>query len=121
MWFLLDKISKEFEDVEKEMKSIEIGVKIRRPKKPKNVLNSRRLRNAEQKLRAGRNGYDAMAFLREASHSFRESHAEYFSQLLQNLDEDPLLGGEVPEDDQSDEDEETNEVGIISDCKLVYN
>ena len=82
MWFLLDKISKEFEDVEKEMKSIEIGVKIRRPKKPKNVLNSRRLRNAEQKLRAGRNGYDAMAFCEKpatplGSHMQSISHSYY--------------------------------------------
>ena len=110
MWFLLDKMYKEFEDVEKEMKSLEIGVKIRRPKKTKNVLNARRLRIAEQKLIAGRNGYDAMAFLREASHSFRESNAEYFSNLLENLDDDPLLGGEVPEDDQSDQDENEGQV-----------
>ena len=64
-----------------------------------------------------------MAFLREASHSFRESNAEYFSRLLQNLDDDPLLGGDIPEpeDDQSDQDEENDEVGITFDCKLVYN
>ena len=116
MWFLLDKMYKEFEDVEKEMKSLEIGVKIRRPKKTKNVLNARRLRIAEQKLLAGRNGYDAMAFLREASHSFRESNAEYFSRLLENLDDDPLLGGDVPEDDQSDQDE-NDEVG----CHMIVS
>ena len=108
MWFLCDKMYKEFVDVEKEMKSLEAGVKIRRPKKKRNVLNSRRLRMAEQKLRAGRNGYDAMAFLREASHSFRESNAEYFSRLLESLDDDPDLGGDIP-DDESDQDEENAE------------
>ena len=107
MWFLCGKMYKEFEDVAKDMQSLEHGVRIRRPRKTKNVLNTRRLRNAEQKLRTGRNGYDAMAFLREASHSFRESNKEYFSRLLQDLDDDPLLGGDI-DDGQSDQDEEVH-------------
>ena len=43
-----------------------------------------------------------MKFLREASHTFSTTNKNYFAQLVDQLDDDPLMGGELQEDDESD-------------------
>ena len=66
------------------------------------MINTERLRRAERKLRMGADGYTSMKFLREASHTFSTTNKNYFAQLVDQLDDDPLMGGELQEDDESD-------------------
>ena len=79
------------------MKRLDRGLKIRRDQKVKNVINTERLRKAERKLRMGADGYTPMKFLQEASHTFSTSNKNYFSQLADHLDDDPLIGGDIQE------------------------
>ena len=95
-------MSDEFEDTAGDMARLDQGVTIRRPPKSKNVRLTQRLRAAEDKLR--REDYTPMKFLRVASFTFSTSNKSYFSQLLQNLDDDPDLGGEIPSDEEDEED-----------------
>lgn len=85
-------------------------LKIRRTTRLKNVINTERLRRAELKLRIGANGYTPLKFLQEVSHSFSTSNKKYFAQLIENLDEDPILGGDIQEDEDGDEEVITNAV-----------
>ena len=95
-------MSDEFEDTAGDMARLDQGVTIRRPPKSKNVRLTQRLRAAEDKLR--REDYTPMKFLRVASFTFSTSNKSYFTQLLQNLDDDPDLGGEIPSDEEDEED-----------------
>ena len=92
----------EFEDTANQMARLDNNVKIRRPPRIKNVLNSQRLRVAEQKLESGQ--YTSMEFLRAASYSFATANKHYFTQLIENLIHDPELGGDVDSEDENGED-----------------
>ena len=81
-------------------------LKIRRTTRLKNALNTERLRKAEFKLRIGAAGYTPMKFLQEVSHSFSTSNKKYFAQLIENLDEDPIMGGDIHEHEDEDDDAE---------------
>ena len=86
------------------MARLDNNIKIRRPQKLKNVLNSQRLRVAEGKLARG--AYTPMEFLRAASYSFATTNKHYFAQLIENLIDDPELGGNVDSDDENEDNEE---------------
>ena len=81
-------------------------LRIRRTTKLKNVINTERLRKAEMKLRIGAHGYTPLKFLQEVSHSFSTSNKKYFAQLIENLDDDPILGGDIQEHEGEDDDTE---------------
>ena len=77
-------------------------LRIRRTTALKNVINTERLRKAELKLRIGADGYTPMKFLQEVSHGFSTSNKKYFAQLIENLDEDPDLGGDIHEEEEEE-------------------
>ena len=94
------------------------SLKLTHPKKIRNVLNTERLRAAEEKLRDGRgdNTYSPMKFLKAVRHSFGATNKRYFDQVHDILTDDPLLGGNSDsEEEQEHEDqvehEETQAVG----------
>ena len=66
------------------------------------VLNTERLRAAEEKLRneRGVNTYSPMKFLKAVRHSFGATNKRYFDQVQDILTDDPLPG------DNSDSEEE---------------
>ena len=96
-WHLLNSIYDEFEDTSLQMSRLDNNVKITRRQKIKNVLNTQRLRAAEDKLQRGI--YTPMEFLRTASYSFAKTSQNYFNQLQENLENDPELGGEISDDE----------------------
>ena len=77
------------------LNSGDASLKIQKPRQIKNVLNTERLRKAEEKLRNGRrdNTYTPMKFLKAARYSFATSNKRYFEQVQAILTDDPLLGG----------------------------
>ena len=99
-WHLLNSIFDEFEDTSLQMSRLDNNVKITRRQKMKNVLNTQRLRAAEDKLQRGI--YSPMEFLRAASYSFAKTSQHYFTQLQENLENDPELGGEIQSDDDNE-------------------
>ena len=102
------------QDTLADMRRLDNNLAIRRRGRVKNVVNTEKLRKAEMKLRDGAAGYTPMKFLREASHSFSTSNKKYFGLLIETLDEDPLLGGDVHTvDDESDEEDDSVPVNIL--------
>ena len=97
----------EFEDTCLQMSCLDNNVKITRRQRIKNVLNTQRLRAAEDKLLRG--VYTPMEFLRTASYSFAKTATKYFIQLLESLDDDPELGGEILSENEGDEDIQAND------------
>ena len=96
------------------MRRLDNNLAIRRRGRVKNVVNTEKLRKAEMKLRVGVEGYTPMKFLREASYSFSTSNKKYFGLLIDTLDEDPLLGGDMQHvEDDSEEDEEVEEPLVV--------
>ena len=100
-WELCKKMWEAFEDT-----SYDIGrlsrdppVRITREAKIKNVINRETLRKAERELE---NGGTVMAFLRKARHTFGNANKKYFTKLLEAIENDAELGGDI----QEEEDEE---------------
>ena len=82
-------------------------IKISRPQKIRNVINSQRLKKAEEKLRnqqgPSNERYTPMQFLRVARHTFTLSNRKYFKQLEETLTEDPSLGGDIETNEEQEE------------------
>ena len=106
-WHLLNVMHDEFEDTCLQMSCLDNNVKITRRQRIKNVLNTQRLRAAEDKLLRG--VYTPMEFLRTASYSFAKTATKYFIQLQESLDDDPELGGEILSENEGDEDIQAND------------
>ena len=78
------------------MGRLDLGISISRPRKVKNVLNTERLRSAEEKLRNGRgdDSYTPMKFLHAVRYTFGKTNKRYFDQVHDILADDPGLGGD---------------------------
>ena len=78
----------------------------------RNVINSQRLKKAEEKLRnqqgPSNEDYTPMQFLRVARHTFTQSNRKYFKQLEASLTEDPNLGGDIEPHEVEEEEQVTN-------------
>ena len=84
------------QDVGNEMGRLDLGISISRPRRVKNVLNTERLRSAEEKLRNGRgdDSYTPMKFLHAVRYTFGKTNKRYFDQVHDILADDPGLGGD---------------------------
>ena len=74
--------------------------RIAREVKIKNVINMQRLRRAETELL---NGGSVMDFLRKARHTFGNANKKYFSKLLEAIENDEELGGDIQEEEEEEE------------------
>ena len=68
-----------------------------RPQKIKNVVNMHNLRRAEFELR---HGGTIMDFLRKARHTFGKANKRYFKLLLEAIENDSELGGDIQDDEE---------------------
>ena len=92
------------------MGCLDLGISISRPRKVISVLNTERLRSAEEKLRNGRgdDSYTPMKFLQAVRHTFGKTNKRYFDQVHDILADDPGLGGDS-DSEVDDEQEDTTE------------
>ena len=72
----------------------------------RNVINKQNLRRAERELEAGGT---VMAFLRKARHTFGNANKKYFTKLMEAIENDAQLGGDIQEDEE-EQDEPTVQV-----------
>ena len=72
----------------------------------RNVINRQNLRKAERELEGGGT---VMAFLRRARHTFGNANKKYFTKLLEAIENDAQLGGDIQEDEE-EQDEPTVQV-----------
>ena len=66
----------------------------------RNVINRQNLRKAERELEGGGT---VMAFLRRARHTFGNAIKKYFTKLLEAIENDAQLGGDIQEDEDEQE------------------
>ena len=59
-----------------------------------------RLRKAERELESGGT---VMAFLRKARHTFGNANKKYFTKLLEAIENDAELGGDIQEEEEQEE------------------
>ena len=98
-WDLCDKIWESFEDVSGDIGHLnqDPPLQISRPQKIKNVVNMHNLRRAEFELR---HGGTIMDFLRKARHTFGKANKRYFKLLLEAIENDSELGGDIQDDEE---------------------
>ena len=105
IWKLGEKIYDAFVDAQKDMGRLENNLTITRPRARKNVLNTQRLRRAEEKL--GRT-YSSRDFLKAVTYSFNITNNKYFDEWADP--EDNALLDENSDSDDSDEGDNTPEL-----------
>ena len=66
----------------------------------RNVINKQNLRRAERELESGGT---VMAFLRKARHTFGNANKKYFTKLIEAIENDAQLGGDIQEDEDEQE------------------
>ena len=94
-------------------------VRITRPPKVKNVINQTKLRAAERELQRGGS---VMEFLHTARHTFGRVNQKYCNLLINTIEEDDEIGGEIQEIQEEDDAPAEVGHGILQlktiDCKL---
>ena len=104
MWKLYKKIYDAFVDAQKDMGRLDNNLTITRPRARKNVLNTQRLRVAEEKLGTT---YTSRDFLKAVTHSFNLTNAKYFEEWA--LEDNDMLA-ESSDSNDSDEGENAPEL-----------
>ena len=101
-WELCKKIWEAFEDISDDIGRLnqDPPKRITREVKIKNVINMQNLRKAERELESGGT---VMAFLRKARHTFGNANKKYFSKLLEAIENDAVLGGDIQEEEEQEE------------------
>ena len=101
-WELCKKIWEAFEDTSNDIGRLNRDPpgRITREVKIKNVINMQNLRKAERELE---NGGSVMCFLRKARHTFGNANKKYFTKLIEAIENDAELGGDIQEEEEQDE------------------
>ena len=101
-WELCKKMWEAFEDTSHDIGRLsrDPPVRITREAKIKNVINRQNLRKAERELE---NGGTVMTFLRKARHTFGNANKKYFTKLLEAIENDAELGGDIQEEEEQEE------------------
>ena len=101
-WELCKKIWEAFEDTTDDIARLSRDPpgRIARDVPIKNVLNVQNLRKAERELESGGT---VMTFLRRARHTFGNANKKYFTKLMEAIENDAELGGDIQEDEEEQE------------------
>ena len=101
-WELCKKIWEAFEDTSDDIARLSQDPpgRISREVKIKNVINMLNLRKAERELE---NGGSVMTFLRKARHTFGNANKKYFTKLIEAIENDAELGGDIQEEEDPEE------------------
>ena len=90
-------------------------LRITRERKIKNVINMQNLRRAERELL---NGGSVMDFLRKARHTFGNANKKYFKLLLEALENDAELGGDIQDEEEEPAPVQVEYILFTTSCEL---